>query len=57
MTRQRSRRYCRTMDPWSEEERKRRQAIYLFVAVYLLFMLAVIIIMAFRSHELGYGWL
>jgi hypothetical protein len=41
----------------SDEERGRRQAIRLFVAVYVLFMLAVVILMAVRSHHLGYGWI
>jgi hypothetical protein len=39
----------------SYENTRKRQAIYAFVAVYVAFMLAVVLLEMVRSHDLGYG--
>lgn len=46
----------RRREPEDPALTKRRKAAVVFVVVYVTFCLAVIVLMAFRSHELGLGW-
>lgn len=39
----------------SYDNRRRRQAIYLFIAVYVGFMLTVIALEMVRNHQFGQG--
>jgi hypothetical protein len=40
----------------SEYERRKKRAALVFMAVYVLFMLTTIVLMAIYSHSHGYGW-